>query len=316
MARYNCGNEVKVNDIVKCVADFAYNDFPGKKSEYYRVSWNRGGPNGSSRDITLEGHEKMGHPPDCVRFALVLRDGKKAPSPAKPPFQIGDIVRDKFNTASEFMVTFCGLDKDVDWRVNLVGQTGSKPVRQDELAGYYEAKPPQPAPLSPHPYKIGDFVLYNGARWQVSSTQSTLHGASPAWHLCGLRNSNCFVVGVNVDDLAPAVDPEPKFTVGAFVRSPFNTTTLFKVTSRSFNGWQWTYDVSSQNTIFSRHIMEESQLMPVTVDNVTGVTDYCIIRGVDPRLAVDIGVRAQQIRDAKVKSATDDLTTKIKELLK
>lgn len=164
-AKYKCGNEVRVNDIVKCVQDPHSSQFPGRASQFYRVAWVRGGSEGSARDITLDGLEKKDCSPDAYRFILISRDGKKAPLPAMPTFKPGDIVRDKFNKSSEFSVTYCGLDRNVDWRVNLVGQA-VRAVRTDELASQYETMPPQ---ATPPKFKEGDIVRVRGGRpeWKV-----------------------------------------------------------------------------------------------------------------------------------------------------
>jgi len=165
-AKYKCGNEVRVNDIVKCIEDPYLTPYAGRKDAFYRVVWVRGGAYGNARDLRLDGADENSPSSDSFRFVLVQRDGKKAPSPAMPPLKAGDVVRESLDLSRRYIVKNCWIDEKVDWRIDVVGESRGVPVRGSELASQYETMPPQ---TTPPKFKVGDVVRVRGGRpeWKV-----------------------------------------------------------------------------------------------------------------------------------------------------
>lgn len=310
-AKYKCGSEVQVNDIVKCVANPHSDSFPGLVDEFYRVAWVKGV--WDNRDIQLEGHIKQSCPPDAGRFILLHRNGAKAPSPAMPPFKVGDIVRDKYNTASEFMVTYCGLDKDVDWRVNLVGQTGSKPVRTDELAACYEAKPPQAK------FKAGDIVVKKGEgdkRLRVTKVQS-YDSARGCYYVFAVTSSGGHLCGLDQDNYELAPPLKPRFAVGDFVQleSGIENGGIFRVQEVLTESLTACYSLLSLDSAMRMGYFQEHNIKPVNVEGITSPVTFFVVSGIGYKTAEAMGKWVKHYVDSRLADFSNKVS-KIKELLK
>jgi hypothetical protein len=287
--------------------------FPGRINEYYRVTWVRGGSECSARDITLDGLEKKDCSPDADRFILISRDGKKAPSPAMRPFNLSDIVRDKFNKSSEFAVTYCGLDKNGDWRVNLIGQTDSRPVRTDELASQYQAMPPQAK------FKAGDIVVKKGEsdrRLRVTKVQS-YDSARGCYYVFAQTGSGSHLCGIDQDNYEPAPPLKPRFAVGDFVQleSGIENGGIFRVQEVLTESMTACYSLLSLDSSMRMGYFQEHNMKPVNVEGITNPVTFFVVSGIGYPQAEAMGKWVKNYVDGRLVDLNNKVSM-VKELLK